>query len=456
MTQNRAKQFSRYVSLNILGMLGLSGNILADTFFVSDRLGADGLAALNLAIAVFGFLNGIGMMLGVGGAARCSICRARNMETEARRTFTLAATWGIFCGLLLAGLGFFFSDSLARFLGADPCLLESCSVYLRTVLAFSPFFIINHIFIVFVRNDGSPRTAMTAMLAGSLSNIFLDWLFMYPLHMGIYGAALATGLAPVIGTAVSSFYMLRNRGRFRLTRFALCPRLLADMAGLGGFAFINEFSSGVILGVFNLLVLRHGGTTGVAAYGIVANLALVTMAVFTGISQGIQPLLSQFLGTGERPAVSEIQHRGATLAAFLGAAAALSALLFSPRLAGIFNSAGDAALQTMAARGIRLYFIGFLFAGINLLTASLLSVSGCQKASLCLSSFRGAAGILPLAVLMAELFGLDGIWLAFPLTEGLSLLFGKFLFRKHLPACRAVPVRRRVRLSLLFRSQQNL
>ena len=177
-TLNRT--FARYMSLNILGMLGMSGYILADTFFVSSRLGSDGLAALNLAISVFGFVNGLGMMLGIGGATRYAICKAREDDREADASFSTAFLTGLGAGILLAVLGLLLSQPMARLLGAEERILPMCADYLRTVLTFAPFFILNHILVAFVRNDGNPKLAMAAMLVGSLSNVVLDYVFLFP------------------------------------------------------------------------------------------------------------------------------------------------------------------------------------------------------------------------------------------------------------------------------------
>ncbi|MFQ7452100.1 MAG: MATE family efflux transporter [Flavonifractor plautii] len=147
------RSFFQYVSLNVLGALGLSGYILADTLFVAHRLGTDGLAALNLAISVFGLINGLGLMLGIGGATRYAICRTQGDGVRADRAFSRALACGGTLGGLLALAGLLWAVPLARLLGAEGAILPMCSVYLRTVLFFAPCFLLNHILTAFVRND---------------------------------------------------------------------------------------------------------------------------------------------------------------------------------------------------------------------------------------------------------------------------------------------------------------
>lgn len=416
------RTFFKYISLNMLGALGLSGYIMADTYFVANRLGADGLAALNLAIPVFGLVNGLGILLGMGGATRYSICRYQEDHPRAHRAFTMALLWGAGLGLLLALLGAFAAGPIAGLLGAEGDSLPLCAVYLRTVLMFAPCFLLNQVMIAFVRNDGNPKLAMTAMLTGSLANIVLDYLFLFPLDLGIFGAALATGTAPVIGLCLSSLHVLTGRNQFRPTVPAAPLRALGDMAGLGSAAFINEFTSCMVIAVYNMLMLRAAGTIGVAAYGVVANLALMALSLFTGLSQGAQPLVSQAWGRGDRVQVAKLFRLALGTALAVGLFLALLAFFAAGPLAALFNRDGDPVLAQMAQEGLKLYFIGFLFAGPNIIVAACLGAAEQPRASFLLSLFRGGVGIVVMVLVMAILFGVTGIWLAFPLTEALTLI----------------------------------
>ena len=339
---------------------------------------------------------------------------------------------GIGAGVVLVLFGLLFSRSLAGLLGAEDRILPMCAVYLRTAFLFAPFFILNHILVAFVRNDGSPKLAMTAMLVGSLSNIVLDYLFLYPLNMGIFGAALATGTAPIIGIAISSIHIFSGRSQFKAVPTGLSLRKMAAVAGLGIAAFINEFSSGITLVVFNLLVMHAAGTIGVAAYGVVANLALVVLSVFTGIAQGSQPLLSHAYGMQDLSVVRRVYHMALLLASALGLLALGAALLFPTQLVSLFNSEGNAALQAIAEPGLKLYFIGFLFVGFNFVSAALLGATEQAGASFRVSFFRGCLGIVPAACLFAFLFGMTGIWLAFPAVELVTLFLSVRLGRRAL------------------------
>lgn len=198
------QEFSCYTFLSVLGTLGVSCYILADTFFVSKGLGTSGLAALNLAIPVYNFIHGTGLMLGMGGATRFSVCKSQNRKEDVNRIYTNTIYLAVLFSAVFTLPGILCSDRLALLLGADLSVLEMTNTYLRWLLLFSPAFILNDVLLCFVRNDESPQLAMIAMLIGSFSNIILDYIFIFPMKMGILGAIFATGLSPIISIVMMS------------------------------------------------------------------------------------------------------------------------------------------------------------------------------------------------------------------------------------------------------------
>lgn len=161
------KSFVKYVTLNVMGMIGLSCYILADTYFVSKGMGTDGLTALNLAIPLYTFINGTGLMIGIGGGARYALLKAKGENDKADSIFTYSIEIGILIGLVFLTVGIFLGDKISYLLGADNVTFKMTSIYLKTIMTFAPFFILNNIFLAFVRNDGDPKLSMTGMLLGS-------------------------------------------------------------------------------------------------------------------------------------------------------------------------------------------------------------------------------------------------------------------------------------------------
>ncbi len=424
------REFLRYVSLNVLGMLGLSCYILADTFFVARGLGSQGLAALNLAIPVYSFIHGCGLMLGMGGATRYTILRHQGRRQDGDAAFTHTLGLGLALAAALLAMGIAASGPIARWLGADGEVFAMSRTYLQVLLLFSPAFLLNDALLCFVRNDGAPQLSMLAMVAGSLSNVVLDYIFIFPLDMGIFGAVLATGLAPVISLAVLSPFFFRRRNRFRPARCRPSARLAWTIAGCGLPSLVTEVSSGVVMILFNAIILRLQGNLGVAAYGVIANLSLVVVALYTGIGQGIQPLASRSFGQGRLDEVRRLACYG--LALVLGLSAALYALIAAGAgpIVAAFNREGNPVLQAIAEKGMRLYFLGSTFAGVNILLCVLFTCLDWVRPAQVIAVLRGFAILTPSALLFSRLWGMTGLWLAFPVTEAVVMAVSLFWYRR--------------------------
>ena len=424
------KKFARYAFLSVLGTLGVSCYILADTFFVAKGLGTSGLAALNIAIPVYNFIHGIGLMLGMGGGTRFSICKSGGGKDRIDKIFTNTVYAGLFFGIFFAAVGLLFSGWLAQLLGADAEIVDMTKTYLKWLMLFAPAFIMNDILLCFVRNDDQPFLSTVAMLVGSFSNIILDYIFIFPLDMGIFGAVFATGLSPIISILLMSPHWLKKRNSFHLVKTALEPEIVGQDISLGFSSLIAQLASGVAMIIFNMLILGLEGNVGVAAYGVIANISLVVVAIYTGIAQGAQPLISDSYGAGHK---QEIQLG---LRYALGSMAVLSAVLyliifvFSDSITTIFNSERDVQMQALSVTGLKLYFTSNLFVGFNtILAIYFTSIERAWPAHV-LSLLRGLVLLAPLAFFLSALWEMTGIWLTYPVTEGLVAVMGYLWYRK--------------------------
>lgn len=416
-------EFRRYAAPGVLGMIGISCYILADTFFVAKGTGSLGLAALNIAIPAYNLMNGLGLMVGVGGATHYSLCRAQGDAAEADRTFTHTLLLGLCIALLFVLTGTFGVVPLSRLLGANAETLDMTAVYLRLLLCFAPFFVTNNIMIAFVRNDGEPGRAMAGMIAGSLFNIVFDWVFIFPCGLGMFGAALATGASPLVSLLVLSGHLRRPSRGFHLRRERLRPRLLPRICAPGLSSLVSELASGITLLLINLVLLRIAGNTAVAAYGVIANLALVESAIFTGLSTGVQPLISRSAEADRR----RLLRWTVTTALVISALMYVLVFAFASPITAVFNSEHDPALAACAVPGLRIYFAGFLAACINIIAAAYFSAAGQASRGFIISLVRSIISIPPVLFALSALLGVTGVWLTFPAVEALacvlSLLF---------------------------------
>ena len=423
------KQFVKYVSQNIFGLLGTSCYILADTYFIAQAAGTDGVTLLNLCLPIYNFIFAIGSMIGLGAATRYAILRAQGDE-KAQRYFSNA----IFCVCILAVpfvlAGIFCPDGLLRLMGGDAGIVALGENYARIFLLFTPFFMCNYVVASFVRNDGDPSLAMVATLSGSLFNVVFDYIFIFPMGLGLPGAALATAISPMLSIAICSTHFLKQSNTVAFVRKAPSHRLLAQSCQLGISGFVGELSSGVTTTVFNFLLLRLAGNVAVAAYGVVANFALVATAIFNGVAQGAQPLVSQCYGRNEMAGAKKLLLLGCGTA--LGLAAVLYGVVFgfTDSLVALFNSENSALMAEFAHSGMRIYFGGYFFAGCNIVAAGYLGAVDRPTEASITSLCRGMAAIVVCSLVLSALFGMAGVWAAFPASEAITFALTLYLLKR--------------------------
>lgn len=422
------KQLRRYLLPNILAMIGTSCYILADTFFISLSQGPNGITALNLVLPLYGLIFALGSMIGIGSATRYALGKGSNAP-DYHLYFSNSIIWTLLVGAVFVALGVAVPDGVLRLMGADETILQVGHNYIRIVLCFAPLFMLNFTCTAFVRNDGAPRIAMAATLLSGLFNILFDYLLMFPLGLGMTGAALATGFSPVVSMSICLLHYLSPRNTIRLTPTLPSLRRLLSACQLGVVAFVGEMSSGVTTMVFNFILLHLAGNAAVAAYGIVANIALVGVALFNGISQGLQPLASACHGSGDTQGQSRIYRHSMFIGLCVSAVVVAVVVTFSGTLVAVFNSQHSAQLADYAIPGLRLYFLGFLFAGANIVKSGFYSATGRGRESSILALCRGVVAIVAFAFLLSHLLGITGVWLAFPAAELFTLLLGLVLGR---------------------------
>lgn len=420
--QRSMKLFFKYVSLNMLGMLGISFYILADTLFIAQALGSTGIAALNLSIPAFGIIHGFGLMLGLGGATRYRILLSQNKIKESKRVYSQTFLFAVIMGIIFMFIGMFGASPMARALGADAETFEMTSVYLRTILTFAPFFVVNNMLLSFVRNDGDPSLAMYGMVIGSVINVILDYIFIFPMQLGMFGASLATSVSPIISLAILSIHFFRPTNQLKLTFQKIEGWIVRDITYLGASAFINELSASIVMFSFNTLIFTLEGNDGLAAYGIITNIAFVVMSLFAGVAQGAQPLLSESFGLKNLKQMKQVLLLSLVTTLLVSLAVYGGTALFTEQIISAFNSNQDTHIALMATHGLLIYFAGFIFAGMNTILTSYFGATDQPNRALFFSLLRGGLIIIPLALVLSHYFGMIGVWSSYVITEALILV----------------------------------
>lgn len=420
------KEIRGYVVRSVLSTLGVSLYILADTFFIANGVGTLGLTALNIALPLFSLLNGLGLLLGMGGATLFSL------RSGKQNIFAQVLVIGSLLGLLATVLGLTAVPQLAGFLGASQATLALTVTYLRFILIMGPFFILNNLVLAFIRNDGNPQLAMKAMLASSLFNIVFDYIFVFPLQMGMAGAALATVCSPVISLLILSQH--RHKGNRRLSLAWQLPRwsTISRCIQLGLSSFLTEMSTGVSVLIFNLVLLSLAGDVAVAAYGVLANILVVALSLFTGVAQGIQPLVSRGVQKQDHQGVRQYLSYGLKVSGALALGMYLVVVLFKGGVIGVFNSEHDPQLLALASQGIPIYFLALFASCFNVVFSIFFSAIGKAREAFVVALTRGYLFLIPAVLLLGNLLGTMGVWSSLPVTEFATLVISLGLLKKAL------------------------
>lgn len=427
------KEFILYCSSNVFGKIGVSIYILADTFFVATGLGTNGLAALNIALPIYGFIRGIGIMFGMGGSTKYSIYMAQNEKQKANTIFTSTTIISLIFSLFYVLLGIFLSPQISTLLGANQESFAMTNIYIKTLLLGAPIFIMSDMLIYFVRNDKNPKLSMLAMLGSSMSNILLDYVFMFELNMGIFGAVFATVVSSFFGLMILSLHFLSKKNNFKLVKEKISFKEGLSIITLGFPSLTTELSSSIVMIVFNLIILSLLGNVGIASYGIVANLSFVVGAIFVGIAQGLQPLASKAYGANDKPTLKRLLNYSLITASVLSLLMYLVIFFLSSEITHLFNSEDNPLLQDIAVTGLKLYFIAIFFMGANPIMATFFASTEKAIGAHIISLLRGLIVIIPMAFLLANVAGIIGVWLSFPVSEGIVLIVALillFIFNK--------------------------
>lgn len=423
------KDFIKYTSLNVLGMIGLSCYILADTFFIANGVGEVGLSALNLALPIYCLINGLGLMIGIGGGTRYSLLKVNLNKDYQNKVFSNAIYYMMILSVIFVITGLTMSSKISGILGADHSTINYTATYLKTLMSFTPMFMLNNLLIGFVRNDDNPRLAMLGMLIGSLTNVVLDYIFIFPFGLGMFGAALATGVAPIVSITIMSPYILK-KANFKYIKTKLSFSSCKDITLLGLSALIGELATGVVMLLFNFTLLKYSGNIGVAAYGIIANISFVIVSMFTGVAQGIQPIISKNLSFKEYKNVNKVYHYGLYTVIIFAVVVYIGSYFMASDIVALFNASNNLILLKLAVNGIHIYFIGFIFAGINMITATYFSAIDNPRQAFIISSLRGYLLIIPVIFILSSVLKINGIWLTYVVTELITAIVTLILKRK--------------------------
>lgn len=430
--------FIRYAVPSVLGMLAVTSAGIIDGFFIGNYVGATALAAVNIAQPAWVAFTGIVFMLAVGGSVVCGrFIGARNLPAASSIfTRTLIAATGT--GLFVSALGLVFLDRLVGWLGANEVLRPLVVSYMQIILWFAPVFVSALTMDYFVRADGRPVLAACALVSFAATNICLNALFVGHLGWGIAGAAWASAIAEIVIFLILLTHWFSGKCTLRLSLSYGRWKDLAGAAWNGFSEFANELSVGLVILLFNWVMITRQGVEGVAAYTVIGYLMMVGLEITYGISESLQPTISRNLGAGKPERIRKFMLTGVSAAFLVGVLVSAVMLLYPEQLIGLFVRDGEQETIAIALVFVSFFWPAFLLNGTNITLASYFTALHRPLPSAAIALSRSF--VLPgLGLLfLPRWLGNSGVYLAVPIAELITFALAIILVMRIKPPLREV------------------
>lgn len=405
---------------------------IVDRIFISFGVGRLAIAGLSITLPMFAFILAVGLFIGVGGGALISISLGAGREEEAEQVLGNAVALFLGMGVTMAVLGIIFLDDILRIFGATPDNLPYAYDYMRVILYALPFqlcFIgLNHI----IRGEGSPKIAMKASIIGCGLNIILDPIFIFVMNMGITGAALATVISNVIVAVMQLQHFVTGRDRrisLKMENLALKKNIIKKMANIGIAPFIMQMSNSVVVIFINKNLNIYGGDIAIAAYGIINSINVLFFMPIVGMYQGSQPILGFNYGAKEFGRVRETFKLTLKVATGISALAFVLAM-FAPHILIKPFINNDMELFNLTVASLRIVFSMVFCLGFHAIGSSYFQAVGRAKITTVLNIVRQLVLMIPMIYILPKHFGLNGVWMATPVTDFTLAAITLFFVRK--------------------------
>lgn len=421
--------FRKLLIPTLLGTISISAVTAIDGIFVGHGVGADGVAAVNFIVPVYQIMSGIGLMIGAGCSVVASIHLARQNVKVAKINVSQSMAVTSLLVILMSVAALLFPTQTAKLLGASDTLLPQVVDYLIWIMPSYLFLMWSMIGLFIIRLDGSPRYAMWCNIIPALLNVVLDWLFIFPLGMGVKGAAIATSICHVAGGTMALGYLLFSAKTLRLIplkisrkSLMLTARNIGYQCKIGSSSLFGELTMAVLIFIGNLTFMKYLGDAGVGAFGIACYYAPFFFMVGNAIAQSAQPIISYNYGVARWKEVKEARKLLLTTSLGIGAVVSMLFVAVPDKLVALFVDIHSEAGQ-IAIEGFPYFAVGIIFFILNVAVIGYYqSVEQIRKATVFVF-LRGFLLLLPSFLFLPKLLGTAGIWLAMPVAELATTLF---------------------------------
>ncbi len=417
-----------------LGMLMAGMQTIIDGLFISRYVGSDALAAVNIVMPTYSAIIAVCIVIGIGALTVMGMSQGSGNTQRANDALRTSFCFMLLFATASALLFSLFSESIITVMGADSTLLADSNSYLKTLSLFMPAVAITFTGDYFLRGVGKPLHGLALIATTVIFNVVLDYLLIAKFDMGVLGAALATGLSFTVTAVAALVLMLRPKSGITLRKGRYEWRLLGQMAYNGSSEGVSEISAGVTQMIFNIALMKHIGSSGVAAFATVNYICIAAILVFIGISNGLVPVISYSFGAGNYRRLISVVRANIIANSAWGVLSFVVLFFGAETIISPFFTGEDSKTLEIAVAGARIVAFASLFSGANIAISSLFTAIGDAKRSVIVSALRGLLMITAGVYTLPLIFGTDGIWLSIPVAEITTIIIASIMLRSRLSA----------------------
>lgn len=369
-------------------------------------------------------------MLATGGSAIIARKMGAGEHTRAAQDFTLIIGFGVLSGVLIVIFGTVFIDQIVWRLGAGNILFPYCKEYLFILLLFTPANILQVLFQNLIVTAGRPGIGMVLGVSAGTANILLDYIFMGPLEMGIKGAALGTGIGYMIPAVTGLLFFFTRKSTLYFRKPVMNISLLAESCANGFSEMVSQSAAAVTTYLFNRIMMKLLGENGVAAITIIIYTQFLLSSLFIGFSMGAAPVISYNYGKQDEKQLKNIFSICIRFIIFISITVFAIAFIFSPSFVCAFSEKGTPVYE-ITRNGFLIFSFSFLFCGLNIFTSAAFTALSNGKISAILSFLRTFGLITVLLLILPNLLGVTGVWLAVPIAELITMILSLVFLNQH-------------------------
>nr|WP_326186061.1 MATE family efflux transporter [uncultured Oscillibacter sp.] len=428
MASSRNQNIIKYVIPTMLGSVCFFMFTIVDGIFVGHGVGTDALGAVNLVMPFVMVVNALFMLATIGGVTIVAIRLGKGDEKGANQAFMHSITIAILISVVLCALGTLCTDALCRLMGANDTFFEMTREYL---FWYSVFIIPSGMSTAlqgFCRNDGSPVLVSAAVVTGTVCNIFGDWLLIFPMQMGLAGAAIATGVSQTVTFLIVLSHFLRRQGVLRFSRYRADRVLFGEVALRGLPECIAQFATPVTTLWMNSVLIAQIGDVAVNAYSIISYVASFSVAIFFGTAEGLQPLFGHCYGSKDEESLHYYFKAGILINFFGSVIINLLLLVVGGSVCQLFGT--DADTLQFTVQSMPLYAWGFIVMSFNTIISAYLYSTTRTKQAVIINTLRSLIVNTLVIRILPAVFGKGIIWFTFGIYEAIVLVVAVILVRR--------------------------